>query len=74
MSELQQMEPKLVELVSRMRKERELAYAELVKTAIAALHALRSYQHGNSSTELAEEIADALEMALSNADIVKPAN
>lgn len=30
-----------------------------------ALHALRSYQYGNASTELAEEIADACEKALS---------
>lgn len=27
----------------------------------AAYHALRSYQHGNSSPELAKEIADRLE-------------
>ena len=30
-----------------------------------AFHALRSYQFGNSSSELAEEIADACEEALS---------
>jgi hypothetical protein len=36
----------------------------LSKAAIAAVHALRSYQYGNASTELAEEIADALERAL----------
>jgi len=59
-------------LVGRLRKEREHAYAELVKAATAAVHALRSYQHGNASTELAGEIADALEAALNNADIVKP--
>jgi hypothetical protein len=51
---------------------REHAYTELVKAATAAVHALRSYQYGNDSTELAEEIADALEAALNNADIVKP--
>ena len=37
---------------------------ELIKVATAALEALRSYQYGNSSPELAEEIADALESAL----------
>ena len=45
---------------------KEAEYAELIKTATAALHALRSYQYGNSSTELAEEIANALETALDN--------
>ena len=37
---------------------------ELIKVATAALKALRSYQYGNSSPELAKEIADALESAL----------
>ncbi len=37
---------------------------ELIKIATAALEALRSYQYGNSSPELAKEIADALESAL----------
>ena len=37
---------------------------ELIKVATAALEALRSYQYGNSSPELAKEIADALESAL----------
>lgn len=36
----------------------------LVKTLRAAIHALRSYQYGNSSTELAQEIADAGDEAL----------
>jgi hypothetical protein len=36
----------------------------LVVAADAALDALRSYQYGNSSTELAEEIAAALKAAL----------
>jgi hypothetical protein len=47
------------------------AYAELVKAAFAAVHALRSYQYGNSSTELAKEIADYLETAINNADIAR---
>ena len=37
---------------------------ELIKVATAALEALRSYQYGNSSPELAKEVADALESAL----------
>ena len=53
-------------LVGRLRAEREHAYAELVKVAGAALLALRSYQYGNSSTELAREIADELERVLNN--------
>jgi hypothetical protein len=32
----------------------------------AASHALRSYQHGNSSPELAAEVADAIDAALAN--------
>lgn len=34
--------------------------------AIAALDALRSYQHGNKSPVLAEAVADSLETALRN--------
>ncbi len=40
---------------------------ELMQVATAALEALRSYQYGNSSPELAEEVADALENALGRA-------
>lgn len=36
----------------------------LVTALTGASHALRSYQYGNSSTELAEEIADACDEAL----------
>jgi hypothetical protein len=36
----------------------------LIEAAEAAVHALRSYQYGNQSTELAREIADALDAAL----------
>lgn len=43
------------------------SYGELVKAAIAAVHALRSYQHGNSAPDLAEEIADALQRAIDKA-------
>lgn len=55
--------------------ERERHYAELIVTAVnahadlcrvaqAAVHALRSYYHGNSSHELAEEIIPHIEAAL----------
>lgn len=37
---------------------------ELIKAGLAAVHALRSYQYGNASPELAEEIADVLEAAI----------
>ena len=40
---------------------------DLIKAATAALEALRSYQYGNSSPELAEEVANALENALDRA-------
>ena len=38
--------------------------AELLKASIEALDALRSYQHGNSSPDLAEEVANHLETAI----------
>lgn len=39
-------------------------YDKLRKVSDAAYHALRSYENGNSATELAKEIADALEAEL----------
>lgn len=39
---------------------RDLVDAEARKLLIAAYHALRSYEHGNSSEELAAEIADEI--------------
>ncbi len=42
-------------------------FAELITAAIAARHALRSYQYGNASTELAAEIADSLDTAIRQA-------
>jgi hypothetical protein len=39
-------------------------FAGLIMAAMAAVEALRSYQYGNSSPELAEEIADALHAAI----------
>jgi len=42
-------------------------FGDLLKAAVAAVHALRSYQHGNASPELAEEIADELEKAVNAA-------
>lgn len=45
--------------------EARASKSESVVTALTgAFHALRSYQYGNSSIELAEEIADACEEAL----------
>lgn len=37
---------------------------ELLKLLRAAYNALRSYQYGNKSTELAEEVADEIEEAI----------
>ena len=44
------------------------AVPELYSALLAAALALRSYQHGNASPELAEEIADAAEAALAKAN------
>ena len=49
------------------------AVAELLKVAEAASHALRSYQYGNSSPELAEEMVDALEVAIAGVKSENPA-
>jgi hypothetical protein len=43
------------------------AAPRLLVTVEGAMHALRSYQYGNSSTELAESMADACEGALREA-------
>jgi len=45
-------------------KPEQSAFAELVTAGLAARHALRSYQFGNSSPELACEIADELDTAI----------
>jgi hypothetical protein len=39
---------------------------DLRNAATAAFHALRSYQHGNSATELAKAVADKLDAALNH--------
>ncbi len=44
--------------------ERLAENARLRKMLTSAINALRSYQYGNSSPDLAEEIADACEVAL----------
>jgi hypothetical protein len=44
-----------------MSKEQEKEVLLLLR---AAMDALRSYQYGNASTELAEEIADKIEITL----------
>lgn len=45
-----------------------IAAPELLAVLKAAEKALRSYQYGNSSPELAEEIADAASKAIANAE------
>lgn len=43
------------------------SHDELVKVAIAALHALRSYQYGNAAPDLAQGIASELQGAIDRA-------
>lgn len=43
------------------------ANAELSRACNMALHALRSYQHGNTAPALAEGVADELEAAVAKA-------
>jgi hypothetical protein len=45
---------------------------DLHRAAVAALHALRSYQYGNSARDLAVETADDLEAALRPPGSTKP--
>lgn len=55
-----QQAPALGAEIDRLR----IINAELVKVCHAAVHALRSYQYGNSATDLAEETANACESAI----------
>ena len=41
---------------------------ELLEACKTALKALRSYQYGNSSPDLAEEVADAIEEVITRAE------
>lgn len=43
------------------------SHDELLAVAIASMHALRSYQYGNASQDLAEEVADKLQAAIRKA-------
>jgi hypothetical protein len=43
------------------------AAPDLLKVLQAASHALRSYQYGNASTELAQSTADACDAAIAKA-------
>lgn len=43
---------------------------ELLKVAKAASHALRSYEYGNASSELAKEVADAIDEVTRRAQTV----
>ena len=47
-------------------------YDRLFRAAYGALHALRSYEHGNQSPDLAGEIADQLQAALAAATSAPP--
>jgi hypothetical protein len=49
----------------RLTEEFEIK-ERFVKLLRASSSALRSYQYGNSSSELAEEIADAIDIAVAN--------
>ena len=42
-------------------------FAELITVATAAVHALRSYQYGNASPDLAQTVADKLTAAIQKA-------
>lgn len=42
--------------------------AELMESLSAAIHALRSYQHGNGAPDLAKSIADAAEKTIANGE------
>lgn len=44
------------------------SHQQLVTTVHTAVHALRSYQHGNSAPDFAREIADACEAVLAQMD------
>lgn len=44
------------------------SHEELLEACRAAFHALRSFQFGNSATELAEEIANVCEVAIKKAE------
>ncbi len=52
------------ELLDELRTPIEHERDRLRHALTGALHALRSYQHGNASPDLAEEVADACEAAL----------
>ncbi len=59
-----------IEAFALMRGELErlrATYADLYAALTAAVHALRSYQYGNASTELAETIADSCDAVLAKA-------
>jgi hypothetical protein len=43
------------------------AAPEMLKAMVAAVHALRSYQYGNASAELAKDAADFLDATISTA-------
>lgn len=51
----------------RLKLQMPDAHADLLAVCEAAEHALRSYQYGNSATDLAREIADQVAAAIAKA-------
>lgn len=54
------------------RRRLEAAASAMRGALLAASQALRSYQHGNASPDLAKAIADACDAALALADPARP--
>ncbi len=58
----------LVDLATHFEDYRLEMAQEMLKTLKAAWHALKSYEHGNSSPELAAEIAQVIEAQVGKAE------
>lgn len=59
---------KRADIADIIARETAMDRAGFLMVARSAVEALRSYQYGNSSPDLAEEIADALEAAIAKAE------
>lgn len=44
---------------------------QLLRALVAAYSALRSFQYGNAATDYARDIADAIELALDEAELLE---
>ena len=54
-----------VDYVDKLERTlREMGVGELVELFASSFHALRSYQYGNASPDLAKEVADKLDAAM----------